>query len=81
MGLAQKISFEFNKGELIETLKKLDYKKENNLLIKKSELFLIELSIEKYGLYIHCSGQYFYEFGLLIETLGNITPNILIEDN
>jgi hypothetical protein len=80
MGLSQKIIFSANRQEIINLLLKLDYRKVDNKYIKASPNMNVEVFIEPFGLYIHRSGEYFTEFGILIESLGNITEQIIIED-
>lgn len=53
---------------------------DRKLYTKRNDSFKIELAIEPWGLYIHRSGEYYYELGLLIEALGRITGSITIED-
>src|ERR1051325_3228826 len=80
MGLAQKIIFKHKGEDLTKVLDELGYKATGKLYVKRDESFQIELAIEPYGLHIHRAGQYFYELGLLLETLGNIAERITIED-
>ena len=80
MGLSQQIRFEYNEKKLVKLLKDIGYEKNGIFFSKKNSTFEIELVIEQYGLYIHRSGEYFKEFGLLIERLGDITEAIVIED-
>ncbi|MBL1212219.1 MAG: hypothetical protein HND52_02580 [Ignavibacteriae bacterium] len=80
MGLRQQLRFEYKEDDLTKLLKDIGYVKSGLLFIKKENNFEVELGIEPYGLYIHRSGNYFEEFGFLIESLGNITTEIGIVD-
>lgn len=80
MGLAQNIKFIYNKEDLEKLLLQLGYSSEGKLFIKENDAVRIELAVEDYGLYIHRSHEYIYDFGLLVEALGNITCSITIED-
>ncbi len=81
MGLAQRIIFKSEEKEKMTFLSSLNYLKvDERKYHKVGGEYEIEIFIEDYGMYIHRSGDYFHEFGMLIENLGSITSSIIIED-
>lgn len=88
MGLAQKLQFQYsNPDEIEEFLKEFSesfhLEKKGKLLIISSndaDDFIVELAIEDYGLYIHCSGNYFEIFGMLVEEITGKFGKATIED-
>ena len=81
MGLAQFIYFKSSQEDLIKLLKELGYEMlEDGSFNKQKSEMSIEIRIIERGIYIHRSGDYFEELGILIENLGSIASSIAIED-
>lgn len=80
MGFSQYLRFDYKEKELVELLMNLDFKKEDKLFIYRNEDVLFEVAIENYGLYSHRSGNYFEILGKLVESIGDISTSLTIED-
>ncbi len=81
MGLAQLINFKSSNEDIIDVLMRLDYKSTDKInFYKKNYEMTVEIKIIETGIYIHRSGEYFKEIGMLIEAIGNIASELTISD-